>query len=142
MSWWQFAILGAGGGTLVEVLSLYKWINVWQNDRRRTTGELKVVPPPWRSYVDMPAHAWMLPLRMVLGAAAALLFGTTGQISGAYAAVAFGLAAPAVLTKLGSFPPVADAVKRQELQHSAGSDALSGRPAHAPTAEPAEGSGA
>jgi hypothetical protein len=127
MSWWQYAILGAGGGALVEALSLFTSITVWQNARRRTTGELKEVLPSWRSYVDVPVHIWQLLTRMFLGAVAAALFGVTGQISGAFAAVAFGAAAPAVLAQLGSIPPVAGAIRAAT---------------HVPPVEPAEGGGA
>ncbi len=142
MSLWQYAILGAGGGALVEALTLFKWISVWQNARRRTTGELEETPPSWRRYVDVAAHAWLLVIRMPLGAGAALLFGATGQISGAYAAVAFGFAAPAVLAQLGAFPQVADAVKTDKPQTSPASNDLTDRAGYMPTVESAEEGGA
>jgi hypothetical protein len=104
MSLWQYAILGAAGGALAEALSLFNWITVWQSDRRRTTGKLKAEPPSWREYVDVRVHVWLLVIRMPLGAGTALLFGAAGQISGAYAAVAFGFAAPAVLGPAGLNP--------------------------------------
>jgi hypothetical protein len=110
MSLWQFAILGALGGALVEALELFKWITVWQGARRLPTGELRPDPPGLRIYVDVPAHVWLLFIRGLLGAIVALLFGATEQISGVYAAVAFGFAAPAVLAQLGSFPQVEAAV--------------------------------
>jgi hypothetical protein len=105
VSWWQYAILGAVGGALVEALSLLNSVTAWQNGRRAATGELKTTLPGWKIYVDMPVQAWLLLIRAPLGAAAALLFGLTGQISGAYAAVALGFAAPAVLAQLGSIAP-------------------------------------
>jgi|ERR671915_721061 hypothetical protein len=111
MSWWQYAILGALGGALVESLALFRWINVWKNARRTAIGTLKSSPPTWRRYVDVQAHVWLLLIRTPLGAGAAVLFGITGQISGSYAAVAFGFAAPAVLAQLGSIPQVADPIK-------------------------------
>lgn len=110
MAWWQFALLGAGGGALVEALAVFKWITIWQGDRRVSSGTIKGAPPGWRRYVDVPVHAWLLVIRAPLGAATATLFGLTGQISGAYAAVAFGFAAPAVLAQLGSVPQIANAV--------------------------------
>ncbi|MEC3918311.1 hypothetical protein [Nocardia sp. CDC160] len=60
-----------------------------------------------RTYIDLPVHAWMLVVRTMLGASVAALFGATGQISGAYVAVALGFAAPSVLAQLGSVPQLA-----------------------------------
>jgi hypothetical protein len=28
MPWWQFALLGAGGGTIVEIVSIFRWVAV------------------------------------------------------------------------------------------------------------------
>jgi hypothetical protein len=110
MPWWQFALLGVLGGVLVEVLEIFRWTAVWQEARRTRGGPLKRILPKWRSYVDLPAHAFMLPARAALGAAASTLFGTTGQVTGAYGAVAFGCAAPLLLAQLGLFPQIAKAV--------------------------------
>lgn len=110
MLWWQFALLGTIGGALVEVLEVFRWTAVWQEARRNRGGMLKLSPPKWRAYVDLPAHAFMLPARAALGAGAVTLFGATGQVTGAYGAVAFGCAAPVLLTQLGSIPQIAKAV--------------------------------
>lgn len=116
MAWWQFALLGSGGGALVEALAIFKWISVWQADRRTPSGRVKGKPPGWRLYVDVPALRWLLVIRAALGAGAATLFGMTGQIDGAYAAIAFGFAAPAILAQLGSVPQIATAVKGIETE--------------------------
>jgi hypothetical protein len=108
--WWQFALLGAIGGAIVEVLAVFRCTAVWQEARRNRSGTLKRSPPAWRTYVDVPAHAFMLPARAALGAGAVTLFGTTGQVTGAYGAVAFGCAAPILLAQLGSIPQIAKAV--------------------------------
>jgi len=108
--WWQFALLGIIGGAIVEVLEIFRWTAVWQEARRNRSGTLRRTPPAWRTYVDLPAHAFMLPARAALGAGAATLFGMTGQVTGAYGAVAFGCAAPVLLAQLGSIPQVAKAV--------------------------------
>ncbi|MFI5782330.1 hypothetical protein [Nocardia sp. NPDC051570] len=110
MQWWQFALLGAGGGILVEALSIFRCLAIWQADRRTATGRVKGHPPQWKSYVDAPAHLGLLGCRALLGAASAVMFGATGQISGAFVAVALGFAAPSVLAQLGSIPQVAAAV--------------------------------
>jgi hypothetical protein len=110
MPWWQFALLGAGGGAIVEVLAIFRCAAAWQDARRNSNGTIKRAPPGLRSYVDVPAHAVMLPGRVVLGAAAAGLCGVTGQVTGPYGAVAIGCAAPVLLAQLGSIPQVAKAV--------------------------------
>lgn len=115
MAWWQFAVLGAAGGALVEVLAVFKWITVWQGARRIPAGGLKEELPGWQTYVDVPALAWLLAIRTPLGAGSALLFGATGQIDGAYAALAFGFAAPAILAQLGSVPQIAAAVSGSQV---------------------------
>jgi hypothetical protein len=110
MQWWQFALLGACGGGLVELLSVFKTIATWQADRKTPTGKVRKKPASLRVYLDVPAHAWMTAFRMALGAGAAVLFGTSGQIGGAYAAVALGLSAPTLLTQLGNLPQITTAV--------------------------------
>ena len=108
--WWQFALLGTIGGAIVEVLEIFRWTAVWQEARRNRSGTLRRIPPTWRTYVDLPAHAFMLPARAALGAGAATLFGMTGQVTGAYGAVAFGCAAPVLLAQLGSIPQITKVV--------------------------------
>lgn len=111
MAWWQFAGLGAVGGALVEVLTIFKWITRWQASRRNKDGTIKRNRPSMQRYVDVPVHMCLFALRLPLGAGAAALFGMTGQVVGAYASIAFGFAAPAVLAQLGSIPQVANAVQ-------------------------------
>ena len=110
MPWWQFALLGALGGAVVETLAIFRCFAVWQDARRNRDGTVKLIPPEMRRYVDVPAHMIMLPSRVVLGGAAAVLCGLTGQVTGAYGAVAIGCAAPVLLAQMGSIPQVAKAV--------------------------------
>ena len=110
MSWWQFALLGAAGGAIVEVLAIFRCVAAWQDARKNRDGTIKRVPPRLRRYVDVQAHAIMLPARVVLGTAAAVLFGVTGQVTGPYGAVAIGCAAPVLLAQLGSIPQITKAV--------------------------------
>ena len=114
MLWWQFALLGTSGGVLVEVLAAFRCVVAWQGARRNRDGTLKRIPPKLGRYVDVPAHAIMLPARAALGAAAATLFGMTGQVTGPYGAVAFGCAAPVLLAQLGLIPQVERAVNRDQ----------------------------
>ena len=112
MPWWQFALLGTSGGVIVEVLAVFRCVAVWQEARRNRDGTLKRTPPKLGRYVDVPAHAIMLPSRAALGAVAATLFGMTGQVTGPYGAVAFGCAAPVLLAQLGLIPQVERAVNK------------------------------
>jgi membrane protein required for beta-lactamase induction len=106
VAWWEFALLGASGGATVEILAIYSWIRVWRAARSTPTGRRKRHPPRLREVIDWPPHTWLLAVRALLGASAAALFGATGQICGAYMAVALGFAAPSVLTQLGTIPQV------------------------------------
>lgn len=110
MPWWQFALLGAAGGAIVEVLAIFRCIAAWQDARRNNDGTVKRQPAKMRDYVDVPAHSLMLPARILLGVAAAVLLGVTRQVIGPYGTVAIGCAAPALLAQLGSIPQVAKAV--------------------------------
>ncbi|MET8161707.1 hypothetical protein ABZT47_35565 [Sphaerisporangium sp. NPDC005289] len=110
MQWWQCAVCGAIGGALVEALNVFRWLSAWQEARRAATGRIKGRPPAMRAYLDLPAHAWLFVLRATLGAAAAMLFGMTGQISGQYVAIVLGFSAPSVLAQLGASSKVSAAV--------------------------------
>jgi hypothetical protein len=110
MPWWKFALLGAGGGVVVEALAVFRWVAAWQDARRGNNGALRRALPKLGRYVDFPAHAVMLPARAALGAVAAVLFGLTGQVTGPYGALAFGCAAPVLLARVGLIPQVSKAV--------------------------------
>ncbi|MEU6368113.1 hypothetical protein ABZ876_20805 [Streptomyces sp. NPDC046931] len=110
MSWWQSGLFGAGGGLSVELLAVFRGCMQWQAARRTASGRRRARPPALWHYLDTAAHACLAVLRAGMGAATALLFAATGQISGAYAAVALGVSAPAVLATLGAVPQVANLV--------------------------------
>lgn len=110
MTWWEYALLGAAGGALVELLSVFNCLAHWQEARKTTSGRIRAKPPSVRVYLDIPAHIWMTFFRTLLGSVTALAFGASGSISGVAAAVALGFSAPSLLTQLGSIPQVADAV--------------------------------
>ncbi|MFF4030340.1 hypothetical protein ACFYZ2_11285 [Streptomyces sviceus] len=109
-------LLGGAGGLLREVLDVYTQFLDWQTDRRthRKTG-IASDPPQFREYSDGLAVATVAALlHCGLGAAAAVLLGNTGQISGAYAAIAVGLSAPALLTQLSRSQSVSDALTGEQ----------------------------
>lgn len=130
MTLWRCVLLGAAGGALVEVLAVLEYVLAWQQARRTPGGRVKKSPPRLRGYVDVPAHAWLLVIRVLLGAVAAGLFAATGQISGPYAALAFGFAAPAVLAQLGRLPDAGQAVKDVPERPTSKSPDNAARPAY------------
>ena len=111
VQWWECSVCGGIGGALFEVLAVFGWLSEWQAARRTATGRVRGRPPRLLNFVDVPAHAWMLAFRTVLGAGTAALFGGGGQVNGPYIAVAIGFAAPSILAQLGTIPQVAAAVK-------------------------------
>ena len=110
---WQSALLGAAGGVLAEVLALFRYFGDWQTARRSQLGRVRSSPVALTEYVDVPAHAWMLSLRAIIGAAGAAAF--SAEIKGAYVAIALGLAGPTVLARLGELPQV-DALLNRNLE--------------------------
>ncbi|MCP2339266.1 hypothetical protein [Actinomadura rupiterrae] len=106
-------LLGGAGGALVEVISLLNYLNAWQRARRDTSGKVKNRPPSVWKYVDLPATAWLLVIRTGVGAGTATVFALGHQINGPYAALASGLAAPAILARAGQFSSARKAVQGQ-----------------------------
>lgn len=110
MTWWQFALLGAGGGLLVEVLALLQPVRAWQRSRLTPQGRVRRQRARLGTYVDLPAALCVGLLRALLGGAASGVFGASGQITGVYVAVALGLLAPTALASLGNIQQVAATV--------------------------------
>ncbi|MPY38163.1 hypothetical protein FNH09_45235 [Streptomyces adustus] len=122
-------LLGATGGVLRGLLDAYARFLDWQTDRRthRQTGR-EGEPPRFTEYFDVGVEPFAAVLHSAMGAGAAVLFGTTGQISGAYAAIVVGISAPGLLTQLSRIQSVHDALTAGQ---TAASDAF--EPAVQPT---------
>ncbi|MEU6763883.1 hypothetical protein ABZ916_15340 [Streptomyces sp. NPDC046853] len=108
-------LLGAAGGLLRGALDVYTRFVSWQADRRAhrqltASGEAQGEAPQFQVYFDPSVDIAAAVVHSVMGAGAAVLFGTTGQISGAYAALVVGLSAPMLLTQLGRIQTVNEAV--------------------------------
>ncbi|WP_307535159.1 hypothetical protein [Streptomyces sp. V3I8] len=106
-------LLGAVGGALRGLLEAYIRFREWRADRqshRRLPAGHDEEPPHFAQYFDSLADPVAVVVHSAMGAGAAVLFGTTGQISGAYAAIVVGLSAPVILTQLGRIQAVGDAV--------------------------------
>ncbi|MGW2108563.1 hypothetical protein [Streptomyces sp. NPDC001948] len=108
-------LLGAAGGLLRGVLDLYTRFVSWQADRRlhrqsAVAGAAQAEVPRFQAYFDPAVDTAAAVVHGMMGAGAAVLFGTTGQISGGYAALVVGLSAPMLLTQLGRIQTVNEAV--------------------------------
>jgi hypothetical protein len=106
-------LLGAAGGALRGLLDVYTRFLDWQTDRRahrRLPPGQEGEPPRFRDYFDPVGDPVAAVVHSAMGAGAAVLFGTTGQISGAYAAIVVGISAPVILTQLGRVQSVNDAL--------------------------------
>jgi hypothetical protein len=110
----KLILLGAAGGLLRGLLDAYTGFTQWRAARREhrqgVTAPADEVPV-LRDYVDPVADVAATVVHSALGAGAAVLFGSTGQISGMYAAVVVGMSAPLLLAQLGQFQSVSDAVR-------------------------------
>ncbi|MFB7784037.1 hypothetical protein ACFC1D_15185 [Streptomyces vinaceus] len=124
-------LLGTAGGLLRGVLDLYTRFVSWQADRRvhrQSTAEAAAqgAPPQFGAYFDPAVDIVAAALHSVLGAGAAVLFGTTGQISGEYAALVVGMSAPILLTQLSRIQTVNEALTGD--RHPAGAVTEPGAP--------------
>lgn len=107
-------LLGAAGGSLRAFVDFYNHTMEWRA-ARRTHRQLAPVDQPaeapaFRDFIDPVPDLVAAIFHTALGAGAAAMFGSTGQIDGAYAAIAVGISAPALLTQLGQLQSVGDAV--------------------------------
>ncbi|WP_155335919.1 hypothetical protein [Acrocarpospora corrugata] len=104
MGWLEACLLGAAGGAIVEVVSLWGYLTAWQQDRRRVRAETPARKnrrlPPLSDYVDPAADLLVALTRLGIGALAGFLL--KDQITGALAAIAVGAAGPAFLRQLGT----------------------------------------
>ncbi|MBE8473128.1 hypothetical protein [Streptomyces justiciae] len=107
-------VLGAAGGSLRALVDVYNQTMAWQEARREyrraADGEGDDPPPRFGDYFDPIPDAVAALVHMGMGAACAVLFGLSGQISGVYAALVVGVSAPALLTQLGRVQTVGEAV--------------------------------
>lgn len=147
------ALLGAAGGALRGVLDVYIRFLDWHRDRRvhlrLPTGQ-EGGPPGFRSYFDPVGDPVAAVVHSAMGAGAAVLLGTTGQISGAYAAVVVGMSAPVILTQLGRAQTVGEALAtvapaeagaQQGPTEVAPQPSASGQPTEHAPAQPADPAG-
>lgn len=101
MYWLTAGALGAVGGLVVEVVSIWGQLAAWQADRRDYRQKDKhPLPKLTDHYVDLPADTLVAATRLALGAIAGLIFHQ--QVTGELAAIMVGASAPAVLLQIGT----------------------------------------
>ncbi|CAM5432380.1 hypothetical protein GCM10010261_27880 [Streptomyces pilosus] len=127
-------VLGAAGGLLRGALDVYTRFVSWQADRRAhrqltAMGAGQGEAPRFQVYFDPAVDIAAAVVHSLMGAGAAVLFGTTGQISGQYAAVVVGMSAPMLLTQLGRIQSVNDVVTGDRPAGAAETAADTGAPA-------------
>ncbi|MFC9643511.1 hypothetical protein ACFTZF_33925 [Streptomyces mirabilis] len=132
-------LLGAAGGALRGLLDTYNRFLDWQSDRRAhrqlPTGQ-ENEPRKFQDYFDPVADPIAAIVHSAMGAGAAVLFGTTGQVSGAYAAIVVGISAPVILTQLGHVQSISDAVNGAPQAGTAAEEGTAeGSPRAAPPAQ-------
>ena len=126
-------LLGAAGGVLRGLLDVYARFLDWQSDRRahrRLPPGHDGEPPRFQQYFDPVGDPVAAVVHSGLGAGAAVLFGATGQISGAYAAVVVGISAPVILTQLSRVQQVSDALTASPPPGITSDDAMPEPAAH------------
>ncbi|MCF6471767.1 hypothetical protein FAF44_25710 [Nonomuraea sp. MG754425] len=104
--------LGAVGGLLVELVSLFGLLSAWREERRALKRGRKRSLPPFGTYLDLRADIPVALARMALGAIAGLVF--AAQIQGVIAAIVIGSAAPALLRQFGSARSLAQAQQQAD----------------------------
>ncbi|MFF4772537.1 hypothetical protein ACFY05_06730 [Microtetraspora fusca] len=109
MQVWQAVLLGAAGGMVVEIVSLWGYLTSWQAARRACKDKENPLPPIGK-YVDFPADSLVALTRLALGAGAGWLFHP--QVTGTMAAIAVGAAAPALLKQFNGARTLEGALQR------------------------------
>jgi hypothetical protein len=141
-------LLGAAGGVLRAVLDFYIQFVNWRSARGAHLREQLPEPekPRFRQYFDPAVDLTAAGVHSGMGAGLAVLFGSTGQISGPYAAIVVGVSAPVMLTQLARVHAVSDALGggQQTAGTSAGAadpvqQAVPAAPAQPTFAEPGSG---
>ncbi|MET7921804.1 hypothetical protein ABZU45_39665 [Streptomyces avermitilis] len=96
-------LLGAAGGAVRGIVHAYDCMTEWLSGRRQhrlTPDPPAEGPPAFSTFYDVGGESIAAVVHTVLGAAVAVLLGTSGQVSGGFAVFAAGASAPLVLVQL------------------------------------------
>lgn len=99
MSWQEAILFGAIGGLMVEVVTLLGALQRWQTRRQNARLRGDTVLPTVAASIDLLPQGFIALTRAILGSFVVLVF--HAQILGPPAAVATGMAAPALLIEIG-----------------------------------------
>jgi hypothetical protein len=109
LDWSTTLAAGAGGGLIVEAIVFFGNVTSWQEARRQARGARNTTLPGFGDHIDPIPDVLVALTRMVIGAAAGMIF--HGQIDGIPAAIAIGAAGPALLRQFGSTQSVKQALR-------------------------------
>ncbi|MGW7046366.1 hypothetical protein ACWGDT_27490 [Streptomyces avermitilis] len=96
-------LLGAAGGAVRGIVHAYDCMTEWLGGRRQhrlIPDPPAEGPPAFSTFYDVGGESIAAVVHTVLGAAVAVLLGTSGQVSGGFAVFAAGASAPLVLVQL------------------------------------------
>lgn len=110
MDWPTATALGAVGGAVVEAISAWENLVVWQKARHGARASHHRPLPKLNRYIDPLADTLVAVTRLVLGAAAGALLHL--QVTGTIAAIAVGASAPALLRQLGTVRSVQETIEQ------------------------------
>lgn len=117
----EYMLIGGAGGALIEAVAFFNRLGEWRAARLTSNGNRRTNPPSFLSFIDLPPVLAIAVTRLVLGGAAAVAFGTSGQATGALGALTVGAAAPALLQQLGQIRQIREAVTRSAQETGEGS---------------------
>jgi hypothetical protein len=99
LSWYAAVGYGAIGGLIVEAVVFWGRLHAWQEARHQTLATDKP-KPTLREFVDPGPDLAVAATRALLGCVMGALLHS--QLTGIFAAVAVGAAAPSLLTQISS----------------------------------------
>lgn len=112
MDWRITVLAGAAGGLVVEAVAFLTSLNEFRQARKRARASGKKKLPHWNRYFDPGPDSAAAATRLMLGAAAGVLF--HGQVTTVLAAVAVGAAAPALFGQIGASRSVQELTEQTE----------------------------
>lgn len=108
LTWIEAVASGAAGGLIAEAVVTYGRLRNWQDARHAALAAETPLPPLGR-FIDPLADSLAALMRVAMGGAAGWLLHT--EVTGIYAAVTVGAAAPALLAQIGRAATPAEALR-------------------------------
>jgi hypothetical protein len=111
MDWLAAVGYGAIGGSMVEIVTIFGHLTDWQVERRQVKRAGRRRMPHITRYVDPLADSLVAVSRILLGAGAG--WALHSQVIGAFAAIAAGASAPALLRQFSTVRSVQQLISGQ-----------------------------